>query len=802
MSNQYELCHSNLKMLARDFEGIKANRNEATTRLQLIDRLFFDCLGWSKSDCIAEEPHNNKYADYTFLAPRRILIVEAKREGNYFEVPAGSTHLEYTIPSLIRDNPNLDHALQQVARYCQSRGVLFGAITNGHQIVAFVATRSDNPPLEGRALVFPSLDFIATTHFLDFWNALSKLGIQEKRLETRLVGHAPPVIPTKLSASLPDYPGTKARNKFQTDLKIVSELVLEDVATARELEPTFLKEGYCESGALSECSLISRDILQARYTALFDTGAPGPTTTPAVNKKGISRDLFAQSLSRRPILLLGDVGVGKTTFLRYLMNVGAPEQFANAITLHLNLGTQATLAMDLRLFVITEITRQLREEYDVDIEEQNLVRGIYHGELQRFSRGIYASLRETNPELYAEKELAFLEAKLSDKAEHLKNALMHLEKARHKQIIIFLDNADQRDHDTQQQAFLIAQELASHCPVTVFITLRPETFHLSLRSGGTLSGYHPKAFTIAPPRIDRVLEKRLRFGLRITRGELSLHSLHHVNVQLVNLENIILPLLETLSDRTEIGELIDNIAGGNIRLALDLVQSFFGSGHIDTQKIVNIYTREKRYYIPIHEFLRAVIYGDSVYYDPTRSYVCNLFDVTSSDPKEHFILSLILSQLAEWKGPGINSGFVETSFLYDRIQGMGFRPEQIDAALVRAHRHNLIVTSARRVPEQGQELPPSIRATTVGIYHVKRLVEMFTYIDAIVVDTPIFDRKAKENIHDQHDILERLYRAEIFCGYLDDQWKLVSEHAGPFHWTHASYELQADINRIRQKQSG
>jgi chromosomal replication initiation ATPase DnaA len=161
----------------------------------------------------------------------------------------------------------------------------------------------------------------------------------------------------KLSSSISNYPGAKARNRFQTDLKIVSELVFEDVAHARELEPEFLQECYCESGALSEFSLISRDILQARYSALFDTSVSGPSTEPAVTRKGITPELLAKSLGRPPILILGDVGVGKTTFLCHLMNVEAAEQFANAVALHLDLGHQASLATDLRVFVVEEIAR-------------------------------------------------------------------------------------------------------------------------------------------------------------------------------------------------------------------------------------------------------------------------------------------------------------------------------------------------------------------------------------------------------------------------------------------------------------
>ncbi len=160
-----EEYRSNLENLVNWYASNIAQRNESTTRLQLIDRLFFECLGWSKEeDVILEEPYGGDYADYTFLAPRRILIVEAKREGNYFEVPVGKDKLEYSLRSLMRDFPPLKAAIEQVSGYCQSRGIPFAVVCNGHQLVAFVATRDDGlPPFDSNALVFP-LDSILITN--------------------------------------------------------------------------------------------------------------------------------------------------------------------------------------------------------------------------------------------------------------------------------------------------------------------------------------------------------------------------------------------------------------------------------------------------------------------------------------------------------------------------------------------------------------------------------------------------------------------------------------------------------------
>ena len=129
----YDDGHANLASLIDSESAWLEKRNEATTRLHLIDTLFFDCLGWSRQEhAILEESYQGEYADYTFLAPRKIMIVEAKREGDAFKIPAGRTRLEYALPSLLRDNARLKAAVEQAAGYCQQRGVLRHTILMVH----------------------------------------------------------------------------------------------------------------------------------------------------------------------------------------------------------------------------------------------------------------------------------------------------------------------------------------------------------------------------------------------------------------------------------------------------------------------------------------------------------------------------------------------------------------------------------------------------------------------------------------------------------------------------------------------
>ena len=187
MSAYYDQCLENLMaLIERVGDSSKSHRNEATTRLQLIDELLFECLGWGKSECVAEDNFDGTYTDYSLGSPHKHLVVEAKKEDVYFKVPAGVSDLTYRIKRFKNDAPDVYEAIKQAMGYCQSRGVPFGAVSNGHQFVAFLASRTDGiPPIEGKALVYHSMQHMVD-HFLEFWNCLSRAGVSSRGLPVLL----------------------------------------------------------------------------------------------------------------------------------------------------------------------------------------------------------------------------------------------------------------------------------------------------------------------------------------------------------------------------------------------------------------------------------------------------------------------------------------------------------------------------------------------------------------------------------------------------------------------------------------
>ena len=795
------------KNLADLIEWYKSNvtehsRNEATTRLQLIDRLLFECFGWKREDCISEQSEDGQYADYSLYCPQRMVILEAKKEGVYFELPLGSGKLLYEINFFLRNNEKVAKAIRQAVGYCQSRGTPFGVVSNGWQLLAFIASRNDGlSPLDGKALVFDSLETLQNK-FLYAWQCLSKPGVIARRLVIELQNAARAPVPDKLSARINNYPGFKQRNPLQTDLQILSELFIEDIARLGRggEEQEFLAECYCQSGALSQYASVSKEILRARYSALFQTEAESPSLMPATTKKGLNPEFLAQSLSRRPILLIGDRGVGKSMFITHLYQVEAREVFADALVLYIDFGSKPTLIDidEVRRFVGEEIGRQLLDRYNIDIYADKIVRGVLHRELERFGRGIYGAIQESEPDKFRAREIEFIQEKISDRDQYLQLCLDHISKGHRKQVVIFLDNVDQRSDEFQEKVFLIGQGMSANWPVTVFISIRPETFYNS-RVSGTLSAYHPRAFTISPPRVDEVIGKRLEYGISLlAQGNLGLGLGGRVAVKLGSLQDYIRVLLDSFRTNKALIEFLDNMCGGNIRLALDFVRDFIGSGHVDTEKIIGIYKKTGSYWVPLHEFLRAVTYGDHEHYSPIASEILNVFDVSTPDGREHFLASILLSQMGRWAQQSTTTGFVETASIYSYLQGLGFDPDQINNCLTRLLRRNLIELPTK-TRETGDDKFTFYRITSVGAYYVKSLVGTFSYVDAMIVDTPIVDPKYRSLIRDDSSLAHRLERTKLFCDYLDSQWGTLSQQHLAFDWLVVRQQLKQEIVSITDK---
>jgi hypothetical protein len=765
-------------------------RNEAATRLHLIDTLLMNVLTWPRAQVKPEDHQGGKYADYVLGLPQRQLVIEAKREGESFRLPV-ETPVRTTLPTLFKLDERLRPVVEQARGYAHDRGLPYAAVTNGPQLIAFLATRTDGiAPLEGGALAFTSFESMRL-NFTDLWNALSRPGIEGRRLSTMLSADQPAGPPMKLSALIPGYPGFETPGKLETDLKILAELFLIDLVETEAVSDDFIKECYCSNGALSQYASLSREILKTRYSEVLGADLQ-VALSPVRTRRGISGEVLAStataSLSSRPIVLLGYVGVGKSMFIRHLVRVDAKDVFEKALVLYVDLGSEPALEQ-LEPFVAEHFIEELRVRHNVKVFERNFVRGVYHRDLEEFRSGIWGPLADDDPSKYREREADHLAGLIENREQHLRRSLEHLARGRGRQVVTILDNVDQRDLPFQDRVFLVAETLAKTWPGTVFVALRPDTFDRSKRSG-TLSAYQPRVFAVAPPRVDLVIQKRIAFA----RKHVTAHGRLPIRAGALDHAGLLSKYLDILATsfrrRRDLTALMDNLSGGNVRRALDLLTTFISSPHGRAERALRVFDQRGGYVIPYHDFLRSIMLGDRQYYDPSSSQTANLLDIGSQDRREHFLLPILISFLRQTAEPGVKEGYVPVQRVYEFAQELGFLPEQINWQLSRSVESDLIEVS----PIDG---PPELyRATMVGSYHERYLLCEYTYIDEIVVDTPVVDDIIRAVLEDVRATSKRLDRALTFCDYLDGAWEELAGRTTGFDWVVLSVAIRAQIKEV------
>jgi hypothetical protein len=327
------------------------------------------------------------------------------------------------------------------------------------------------------------------------------------------------------------------------------------------------------------------------------------------------------------------------------------------------------------------------------------------------------------------------------------------------------------------------------------VSLRPETFYRS-RSSGSLTAYQPRVFTISPPSLSEVINKRIDFCLELVLHPESRHQLMPtaLDEQADRLAMYLRILARSFRRRPELLEFVENLSGGNIREALGFLNTFVGSGHVDTGKIFEIEEQDGDYLIALHEFVRAIIYGDHVHYTPRASPIGNVFDISTDDGRQHFLIPLLLAYVERSGDVGTQGSYVDLVHAMGFAQSLRFTPAQVEFALN-------YCTSNRFLRMPGDVTDPRHRAyriTTVGAYTYKRLIGTFVYIDAVVVDTPVVDADFGAKLTDHRDVEDRLQRAKTFIAYLDAQWSSIAGESLPFSWTETKELLSADIGRAER----
>lgn len=399
--------------------------NEAQNRFQFIDRLLTECLGWEKPDIEVEKFDDlGGRSDYQLGRPPK-AVLEAKREARLFDIPpTGNPSIVRRIQPLLEASRTFNEAVRQVIPYCAIHGAQIAIICNGPQLVIFQAFIPGQSPLDGECYFFNGFHSYIE-YFPVLWKLLSPEGITENCAYRDLALHRNPRIPPKASTSIPEPLKYRYRSDFQENLRSLSSLLLEEIEDNPTLKHLFYKECYVPIEANNRHLLLSKRIIAARYKRVGEDGI-APSALDSVTALDSAGNLKLNDPSitgSRPVVVIGDVGVGKTSFFENLFETLEGTEKANTYFIHLNLGLKANLATDIKSYVLSEIPSVLKNKYEIDIDSAKFAVAIYHDDLDDFDRSVKGSLKGIDEKAYQQEKIAFLTEKINRRDMHLQASL-------------------------------------------------------------------------------------------------------------------------------------------------------------------------------------------------------------------------------------------------------------------------------------------------------------------------------------------------------------------------------------------
>lgn len=720
--------------------------NEATTRLLLIDGVL-EAMGWAREDFNPESASGTGgFLDYILSVDATPwMVVEAKRSGESFALPpASSRHHETLLRSmsslLSRSGPIFRESAKQAADYCNDRGVPLACVTNGLQWVFFRGLSSKGRAWKDNAtVVFQSSEEIRS-HFDDFWHSLSR----ECAISSSLLR----LLERTLSGDLPqssrptDYVTILRRSPDPADSAFVRSLG-ENIfgSLNRDGYGDMLQNCYIEPGTKGDFERSIAKLLKDTATIEAESLHHGDT------------DQFVEQVARTdqygttgaPILVVGHVGAGKTTFLhRSLLrlreetsaffaivdlegegsggNINAAEEEAKVASKVLEKLSQVAKTI---LKNANHISPAARVEADAD--ELTTLRTMYRGELEK-ERKFGSSLWELDAQAWARKEYELVQGFRAQPLKLLERFLRHL-RNRFRQdggsqypILIMLDNVDQASDAFQRCMYGLAQRLASLTPALVILCIREDTYYRGLEPGGFLTSSSLQfVFHVGSPPLDRVIRERVRWAKKELSNSTAARLKHILREKARLLQVLDLVESSLLTQRSAATELLAGMAGNNVREALGFVRSMIAGAQLvrDVAQPTAAYA------------LDCLVAVSSLAEMRATSRIANVFDAEPAETPSHSLRLRLLAYLSfafDTQNGRVHAETTET--IVARFGMWGYNIGDVENSL----RYLLKLRLARphdrseAAPEHDwRELPHRITLTASGHVHVHRMANLPSY---------------------------------------------------------------------------
>jgi DNA-binding MarR family transcriptional regulator/energy-coupling factor transporter ATP-binding protein EcfA2 len=647
-------------------------------------------------------------------------------------------------------------------------------------------------------MVFRSYEDILQNFSL-FWNILSKVSVSEGALRRRITEEEVPLEFTVPRDKLHAKDTTLARNDLSPILEPIINYVFGEVT--EDWQRDVLKTCYVHKKEYQQArTQIGRHFdrppeFAKKYNVQAILESETGSSSFQETYQRCEQFLRNQTGSGSLILLMGGIGCGKTTFIHHFFNFVIPRP-SETFWFYVDFTDASPDPEQIEDYIYKCIMKDLERKYSNKL-------GLLKNDLAKIGvNSITSDMKDT----------MILFTRLT---------------AEGSIISLVLDNADQQSYVSpkyQERVLQIAKNLTETFRTITILTLREESFFRSTMSG-VLDAFVLPVFHLSSPSFEDLVRSRLEYVLALLdKNDEEIRARTRSSVDYSNIK----PLLRSFfgvvhnslrSSRKMGGEIlrfINEMSGGNMRLALDFFRTFLISGNTDVGEMLDIDRQDRErggigYQIPFHHVVKSIILEHSRIYSESGSRVMNIFGLNPEYSNSHFLSLRILD-------------YLHGRMAYETVHGRGY--VDIDSLLQEAER---ISTSGRAIEESikemayfglvqfenqsktGYDSAVYVRITNSGRYYLKELICKFAYLDLMWMDTPILDETVVQELLKYvvelkgyktfTDLDDRFQRTEIFLEYLKEVEGMELANNPEFRESNlASKQFMPEIDKLFQEE--
>src|SRR3569623_441382 len=747
--------------------------NEADTRLKVINDVLYGVLGWTHADVHTEERVSEDdattWADYTLRTGMTALVVEAKKVGVSFS-EAPDTRRAQLKGKLVSGETG--KAIVQARDYARKLSIPFAVATNGNTWIIFPATRTDQVRFaDSSAIIFPTLKSALDTDFAEFHDLLSRDAVINGSLENELLGRIENQIEDRRLNRF--FPTGFSRITRHSLYPLIEDAIVtaftEDVVNA---DPDLLAKMYVRTPDRTRFdNRVRIHILKRENVA---SKAPIKALREKEGIAGTGRIADAGNRARPlAMLVLGQVGAGKTTFLQHTRKASAADIFEPKSDrpyphwFHVDFRPFAKDESSLEFLTAALLNGINNDPFLSDYERCG--RHAYKDDIEALFRGPLYLLRDDE----AERKRRISQILMDEYSK----GLPYVEKilryaARNSAIFLVVDNIDQFDDDSVQASiFSDAMAVSQKIGANLICAMREGTY-VHHKNSPVFDAFDFDPIAIEPPVIEAVLARRFFVAKQLLEGRSGAFIAE--NGAPVSVENlpVIIELVQSSVLGTAIGNLLEVLASSDIRLALRITREFLQSGWTASGKALRIYESTGKYVMPQHEALRAIMIGTQKQYSEEHSVVGNPFDSRLAKTEAQLLRLYVLSAIVNMSG---DSSFwhSEGTEIQKNLRGLGFG----DNVTIKVLRDLCRLRFMHTVSHSAPTFESNFIVSRLGAYIVRYFICDMMFLENTMMDTFIPDdgmwlglRAQTDAIYAERGTVKRLglrrERVQTFYDYM------------------------------------